>query len=112
MPQPTKTAKADPGPFCDREPIIPPASPWKPRRLIVAGIIGHSFCVRAAAPIDTDLSLCHNAIDCTDEEITMGKKTVQTLKDIARLANVSKSTVSRALNNSSLVNQETKERNR
>ncbi len=40
----------------------------------------------------------------------MNKKTVQTLEDIARLANVSKSTVSRALNNSSLVNQETKER--
>ena len=40
----------------------------------------------------------------------MSKKTVQTLEDIARLANVSKSTVSRALNNSSLLNQETKER--
>ncbi len=40
----------------------------------------------------------------------MNKKTVQTLEDIARLANVSQSTVSRALNNSSLVNQETKER--
>ncbi len=40
----------------------------------------------------------------------MNKKTVQTLEDIARLADVSKSTVSRALNNSSLVNQETKER--
>jgi DNA-binding LacI/PurR family transcriptional regulator len=40
----------------------------------------------------------------------MSKKTVQTLEDIARLANVSQSTVSRALNNSSLINQETKER--
>jgi DNA-binding LacI/PurR family transcriptional regulator len=40
----------------------------------------------------------------------MNKKTVQTLDDIARLANVSKSTVSRALNNSSLLNHETKAR--
>ncbi|MCU0485877.1 MAG: LacI family transcriptional regulator [Anaerolineales bacterium] len=40
----------------------------------------------------------------------MIKPIVQTLEDIARLANVSKSTVSRALNNSPLLNQETKER--
>ncbi|MFN8441948.1 MAG: LacI family DNA-binding transcriptional regulator [Caldilineaceae bacterium] len=40
----------------------------------------------------------------------MSKKAVQTLDDIAHLANVSKSTVSRALNNSPLLNQETKER--
>lgn len=40
----------------------------------------------------------------------MGKKTVQTLDDIARLANVSRSTVSRALNNSPLLNKATKER--
>jgi DNA-binding LacI/PurR family transcriptional regulator len=40
----------------------------------------------------------------------MMDKTVQTIEDIAQLANVSKSTVSRALNNSPLVNQETKER--
>ncbi|HNB55046.1 MAG TPA: LacI family DNA-binding transcriptional regulator [Anaerolineales bacterium] len=40
----------------------------------------------------------------------MSKKTVQTLEDIARIANVSTSTVSRALNNSPLLNQETKER--
>lgn len=40
----------------------------------------------------------------------MRKETVQTLEDIARLANVSKSTVSRALNDSPLLNQETKER--
>ncbi len=40
----------------------------------------------------------------------MSKKAVQTLQDIARIANVSTSTVSRALNNSPLLNQETKER--
>jgi DNA-binding LacI/PurR family transcriptional regulator len=39
----------------------------------------------------------------------MGKKTVQTITDIARIANVSKSTVSRALNDSPLVKEETKE---
>jgi DNA-binding LacI/PurR family transcriptional regulator len=40
----------------------------------------------------------------------MSKKSVRTLDDIARLAHVSKSTVSRALNNSPLVNEETKQR--
>jgi DNA-binding LacI/PurR family transcriptional regulator len=40
----------------------------------------------------------------------MSKKTVQTIDDIARLANVSKSTVSRALNNSSLIKLETRTR--
>ena len=40
----------------------------------------------------------------------MSKKPNQTLDTIARLANVSKSTVSRALNNSPLISQETTER--
>jgi len=40
----------------------------------------------------------------------MGKKTALTLEDIARLANVSKSTASRALNDSPLISQETRER--
>jgi len=44
------------------------------------------------------------------KELMMSKKTVQTLEDIAQLANVSTSTVSRALNNSPLISQETKER--
>lgn len=40
----------------------------------------------------------------------MSKKAVHTLEDIARLANVSRSTVSRALNDSPQLSQETKER--
>lgn len=40
----------------------------------------------------------------------MRNETVKTLQDIARLANVSRSTVSRALNDSPLLSQETKER--
>ncbi len=40
----------------------------------------------------------------------MGKKTVQTIEDIAQIAGVSKSTVSRALNDSPLIKQETRER--
>lgn len=40
----------------------------------------------------------------------MNNETVKTISDIARLANVSKSTVSRALNDSPLVNDETKAR--
>lgn len=40
----------------------------------------------------------------------MPKQNVQTLEDIAQLANVSRSTVSRALNNSPLISLQTKER--
>lgn len=40
----------------------------------------------------------------------MSKKTVQTITDLARLAGVSKSTISRALNNSPLIGDETRER--
>jgi DNA-binding LacI/PurR family transcriptional regulator len=44
------------------------------------------------------------------KDIQMKKKTVQTIADIARLAKVSKSTVSRALNDSPLIGEETKVR--
>jgi DNA-binding LacI/PurR family transcriptional regulator len=40
----------------------------------------------------------------------MGDKTVSTIEDIAKLAGVSKSTVSRALNDSPLIGEETRER--
>ena len=40
----------------------------------------------------------------------MSKQSVKTIADIARLAGVSKSTVSRALNDSSLIGTETKDR--
>ncbi|GAP20427.1 LacI family DNA-binding transcriptional regulator [Leptolinea tardivitalis] len=61
-------------------------------------------------PLDKPLSISYNATGCNDQERMMMAKTVQTIEDIARLANVSKSTVSRALNDSPLINQETRER--
>ncbi len=42
--------------------------------------------------------------------LIMSAKTVKTIEDIARLANVSKSTVSRSLNDSPLIKKETRER--
>lgn len=60
--------------------------------------------------IDTRIAKEYNATGCKDWEVHMSKKSVQTIQDIARLADVSKSTVSRALNDSPLISRETKER--
>jgi DNA-binding LacI/PurR family transcriptional regulator len=53
--------------------------------------------------------MSYNATGCINPG-TMKKKTVHNISDIAKLAGVSKSTVSRALNNSPLIGQETRER--
>jgi DNA-binding LacI/PurR family transcriptional regulator len=53
--------------------------------------------------------MLYNATGCIKPD-TMKKKTVHNISDIAKLAGVSKSTVSRALNNSPLIGQETRER--
>jgi DNA-binding LacI/PurR family transcriptional regulator len=54
--------------------------------------------------------MCDNATGCNDMAKPLDEQSVHTIEDIARLANVSKSTVSRALNNSSLINRATRER--
>ena len=54
------------------------------------------------------ISMLYNAIGCIN--IDMSSRSVRTIADIARLAGVSKSTVSRALNDSPLIGDETKAR--
>jgi len=53
--------------------------------------------------------MLYNATGCINQG-AMSKKTVNNISDIAKLAGVSKSTVSRALNNSPLIGQETRAR--
>jgi len=54
--------------------------------------------------------MLYTATGCSKQGILMSKKSVKTIADVARLAGVSKSTVSRALNDSPLIGEETKAR--
>jgi DNA-binding LacI/PurR family transcriptional regulator len=63
--------------------------------------------------LDKTLERFYNATGCINEHVDVNKMTekpVQTIADIARICCVSKSTVSRALNDSALISAETKER--
>src|SRR5512139_2624472 len=62
------------------------------------------------AHLDRMVDEVYNATGCINQDKSMSKKQVQTISDIARLAGVSKSTVSRALNDSPLIADETKQR--
>ena len=59
--------------------------------------------------LDKEIIALYNAIGCINQG-TMKNKTVRTIADIAQIAGVSKSTVSRALNDSPLIGEETKAR--
>jgi len=60
--------------------------------------------------LDTIAETLYNATGCSNKDNILKNKEVQTIEDIARLAKVSKSTVSRSLNDSPLVAEETKKR--
>lgn len=64
-------------------------------------------------PLDKQSQISYNATGCKDlskRVKNMSAKSSQTIADIARICCVSKSTVSRALNDSPLISSETKER--
>ncbi|SRR6266498_358467 len=62
-----------------------------------------------ALPLDKGILILYNAIGCINQGV-MSTKSVRTIADIAKLAGVSKSTVSRALSDSPLIGEETKAR--
>ena len=93
------------------------ASPAIYRRVAMSSLncctAGHKNHGIPISPLDKKFRLFYNATGCINSrewKKKMTDKSVQTIADIARICCVSKSTVSRALSDSSLISTETKER--